>query len=672
MRAAGYQIEGVRGIGFTVKGLPAALREAFSKRRQAILRQAGSLGATNQDDLQDIALETRARKTQATAASLRERWLQESEPWHTDLQTVIARANGKAVHPNGTTGAQSMLAAERHVFERASVVSDRLLLREALVVGRGEVQLDDLKRSLALREQAGALLRSGEQLASTEALEMEREFTSWAYGCREGGAPLGTFVSSGDLSSDQASAVKGLLAVTAGVVVLQGDAGTGKTTSLRHIVAGIGAAGGSVFGCAPSATATHTLRQELTPDADTLQRLLVDEALQTAVRGRVILVDEAGLVSVREMLALCRLASRNHNPLVLVGDIKQHHSVEAGDALRAIQRYGRAPVFRLTEIRRQLDPAYRKAVSLLARGDAFNAFGQFNRLKVVDERTPDTIWADAAADYVRTLRAGRTCLAISPLWSEIHAFSAAARSQLRVAGMLQGGERSVRTVHSLKWTREQKRRASNYQPDDILTFFSPYGPFQRHDSARVLRREGRELILAPFHSPEPEIRLDPSRAASFNVGLARDIPVAIGERLLIRANLPSADLRNGDIVEVSGFAHDGAIRLRDTRVIPAWFRELSHGYATTSHASQGRTVDRGILLMADEGIAAANLKQAYVSNSRFRVSQAIYTTDKAAAREAMMRPNDRLLAMELPAAPENSSLPVYSHQPGFRQTAKAA
>ena len=54
--------------------------------------------------------------------------------------------------------------------------------------------------------------------------------------------------------------------------------------------------------------------------------------------------------------------------------------------------------------------------------------------------------------------------------------------------------------------------------------------------------------------------------------------------------------------------------------------------------------------MADAGIAAGNLKQAYVSNSRFRESQMIYTSDRAAAREAMMRTADRKLALELVGA----------------------
>jgi ATP-dependent exoDNAse (exonuclease V) alpha subunit len=133
----------------------------------------------------------------------------------------------------------------------------------------------------------------------------------------------------------------------------------------------------------------------------------------------------------------------------------------------------------------------------------------------------------------------------------------------------------------------------------------------------------------------------------FEAGVASEAAVALGDRLLIRSNVKPAGLRNGDLVEIAAIRSNGEIALKDGRRVPAWFREFSHGYATTSHASQGKTVDRGILLMADEGIAAGNLKQAYVSNSRFRESQMIYTSDKEAARNAMTRPADRKLALEM-------------------------
>jgi len=58
-------------------------------------------------------------------------------------------------------------------------------------------------------------------------------------------------------------------------------------------------------------------------------------------------------------------------------------------------------------------------------------------------------------------------------------------------------------------------------------------------------------------------------------------------------------------------------------------------------------VDRGILILGEAGIRAANLQQAYVSNSRFRDTQTIYTTNRKAAKDAMANDLDRKLAHEL-------------------------
>jgi len=131
------------------------------------------------------------------------------------------------------------------------------------------------------------------------------------------------------------------------------------------------------------------------------------------------------------------------------------------------------------------------------------------------------------------------------------------------------------------------------------------------------------------------------------VGEARQISVASGEKLLMQGNLKAAKIKNGDIVEIAGFDPDGSIRLKDGRELPRSFRQYTHGYATTSHAAQGRTVDRGILILGEAGIRAADLQQAYVSNYRFRERQTIYTTNLKAAKDAMAGDTDRKMAHEL-------------------------
>jgi nucleoside-triphosphatase THEP1 len=657
MLAAGYELEPGRRTGFAVKGMPPELRETFSKRRRDILRRAAESGAGSQDELQAIAVRSRAEKTKATAATLRAGWLVEAGVHLDRLRAVVATANGAPARVDPITPLEALRSAEAHVFERHSVVDDRLLLREALRAGRGRVALDALQCGMAGRVKSGDLVRVDDEIASRDGLDAEREFSGWAFAQAKRWNRLGDPPQLGALSPDQATAVRGVLGATSGVVILQGDAGTGKTTALKSIVAGIEHAGGRVFGCAPSSGAADVLRRESNSEADTLQQLLANETLQQSTKGRVIIVDEAGLVSVRQMRDLCRLAARNGNRLLFVGDHKQHASVEAGDALRCLREFARVPVLHLTEIRRQKDHAYRVAVALLARGDAYGAFNRFMKLGAVCERSESAgLWQEAAADYVRTVRAGKTCLAISPVWEEIHRFTAAVRTQLRLAGGLQGDDRPVLTVEPLKFTREERRRWQNYRTGDVLTFHREWGGFRKFATATVQRQDGRRLLL---RAPGGEERwLDPRRASGFKVGLASEIPVAVGDQLLIRATVKPADLRNGDLVEVKAMGQDGAIALTDGRVIPAWFRSFTHGYATTSHASQGKTVDRGILLMGDAGIAAGNLKQAYVSNSRFRESQMIYTSDAGAAREAMMRPSDRKLALEMVAGtPTDESTP---------------
>jgi hypothetical protein len=68
-------------------------------------------------------------------------------------------------------------------------------------------------------------------------------------------------------------------------------------------------------------------------------------------------VDEAGFLSVRQMLELEEFAVEHDCRLVVTGDTKQHHSVHWGDALRILERSGAIAQAVLTRIYRQWIPA---------------------------------------------------------------------------------------------------------------------------------------------------------------------------------------------------------------------------------------------------------------------------------------------------------------------------
>jgi conjugative relaxase-like TrwC/TraI family protein len=646
MVAAGYEIEEARKIGFHIKGFPSALRDQFSKRHEEIERVAASMNVTSQDGLQKIAGSTRAEKITIEPEELRRQWREASGAYLDNIKGVIAQADGitKARHVRSVS--EAMDRAQAEVFERHSVIDERILLREALISGRADVRLEELRKEIEARVARGDLIRRGQQIVSRETLAMEREYLNWVLTHKRGHGDLGK-VSNLDpeLTKEQRKAVCTILFNRDQVIIFQGKAGTGKTRTLREIVKGIEKGGNDVFACAPSSGATEELRKELTLKADTLQQLLVNEGLQKRIRNKVIIVDEAGLVSTKQMRDLCRIARKNNNRLVLTGDIGQHNSVQAGDALRALQDYGNVVTARLTRIRRQL-PIFREAISLLGDKKAYQAFEEFLRLGMVKEvADPKMLMQMAVDDYVKTISEKKSCLVISPVWSDIHRFTAQLRPQLKAAGVLAEGDKAVLTYHSYQWTEASQQDARKYQVGDVLAFHKDSAGFTKGEYVAFEERRGEKIVVRDEQGRR--FAFLPSEVEGFDVGLSRSVSISIGERLLIRANLKEHKLFNGNIVEVAGMREDGTIVLKDKRTIPPAFRQFSHGYATTSHAAQGKTINRGIVLMTGEGIRAANLRQAYVSHSRFEESHATYTTDPRAALDAMATPAERALAIEV-------------------------
>ena len=647
MIEGGYELERSRKLGFDIKGFPESARKQFSKRRNEILEKAAERGVSDQDSLQTITSKSRAEKQKVSAAELRSAWQEECCDSLNEIERVIRETKSRSPAPAAPAQREALTYAEEHLFERASVINERILLREALVGCRGRVQLSQLREELERRITQGSLIRHEDQITSRQTLVMESEFIHWARSDWDKYARMGDDRAiSPKLKSDHREAVSKILRCRNRIVVLQGDAGTGKTTSLKEVVKGIESAGGAVFACAPSSGAADGMRTEVTPEADTLQQLLVNLQLQRRIANRIIIVDEAGLLSVRQMRDLCRLAKKNNNRLILAGDMKQHTSVEAGDALRALQKYCEVDTVPLTKIIRQRDPAYRKVVEFLAAKQPYQAFSQLAKLgEVYETKSGWSLYEQAAQDYLNTIAKGKSCLAIAPVWSEIEAFTDVVRERLKSEALLSRDEREVPVTSSFGWTKAQRKQVENYKPGDVLQFHRKTVVFDKDEAVKMVEVQGQRLVVERNNGER--YAFDPKRIHDFDVGEARKICVASGDRLLIRANLKATKIKNGDIAEVVGFRQDGSVLLKDGRLLPGTFRQYTHGYATTSHAAQGKTVDHGILILGEAGIRAANLQQAYVSNSRFRETQSIYTSNRKAAKDAMANDHDRKLAHEL-------------------------
>jgi len=94
---------------------------------------------------------------------------------------------------------------------------------------------------------------------------------------------------------------------------------------------------------------------------------------------------------------------------------------------------------------------------------------------------------------------------------------------------------------------------------------------------------------------------------------------------------------------------DGRIALDDGRTLPKNYRQFVRGYAVTSYAAQGKTVD--YVLFSDSAVkAATNEQQWYVTISRGRKGVKIFTADKIQLRQNITHSGNRTLAMDMKAS----------------------
>src|SRR2546430_2113151 len=369
---AGYRIERT-AKGWELAGVPQRVLDEFSRRTQQVEQKAKELGITSAKEKDGLAALTREHKQkQLSKIELRELW---NSRISADERAAIER-NVQYSLPGmpKISEMKAMDFAIQHCYERASIVTDKELLRQALRYGVGDVNIEQVKRQLLRDEFIKEELNGHQWFTTNQVLAEEKRLIDFV---QRGLGRFEPFLSGAyqfrneALSEEQRNAVLHVLRSTDRVTAIRGGAGTGKTTMMKEAVAAIESSGQKVFTFAPSAEASRgVLRSEAGfANAETVEALLQSSKLQEQVRGQVIWIDEAGLLGARTLARVAALAENENCRIILSGDTAQHRAVERGDALRILENHAGLQAAELKEIWRQKADSHRAIVADLRAGN---------------------------------------------------------------------------------------------------------------------------------------------------------------------------------------------------------------------------------------------------------------------------------------------------------------
>jgi conjugative relaxase-like TrwC/TraI family protein len=628
--------------GFEIEGASDEVLKCFSKRsqqRDAVVKQLEQkLGRKLSNNAVALAVhQSRAKKVKGiSTAEVRERQLlQLSADERRSLETLRALACPSRLPRIVLVEDQALNHAIAHVFERKSVVPEHELLNVALSHRLGAVDLSNLK---AAAKHSGDLVKTERGVSTRQILATELELIQTVNAGCDSVAPLHPSYRPADwLGEDQRRAIYHVLRTSDRITGLKGLAGTGKTTALRELVVACKEAKIEPLFCAPTAAATDVLRKEGF-EANTLQSLLLSKPVLT--ERQLIVLDEAGAVGMDDMKRL--FDGARDTRIILSGDTGQHASVARGDALRILEQHSDFKSGQLTAIRRQRKAEYRKAVELAAKKRTLEAFAQLERMGAVAEFSDGELHGAAAKSYLKVLAENKTALLVAPTWNEIEAVTEKVRAELKSAGRLALEEKEFQVFDSISWTEAQKRDARQYRPGMAIYFHRRGHGFEKGETVTVVAVEDDSLKVQ--HADGSEDVFPFGAGIACDVGEKRKLKVAASDKLLLQSSWQKKFV-NGELVEVKAIQGDSVL-LADGRVIPADYRTFTHGYAVTSHAAQGKTVDEVLVVASSRSLPAINQEQFYVSISRGRERCQIFTDDTELLRLHVTHSSARLAAVE--------------------------
>lgn len=572
--------------------------------------------------------------------------------------------------------------ALRHLEEREAAFSLHHVRRAALEHGADGIKLADIDREIRELRGSGKVLvtpKDPDALSTTTRSVDHEKQTQQLVTDAGKSAPLIERVllqdrlSKTTLTEGQQDSIMTILGGSDRLVGVQGYAGTGKTTMMREAQAmgrdlspdtvplgrdlkgEASKAGLSILALAPTHSAVRTLKESAGFDAQTVSSFMIDQRNGTGPKDlsdRIVVIDESSFLSTKNMnQILTRLMTLAPARIVLSGDRRQHGAVEAGRPFDIAQRVGMTTSVMKDIVRLPKDAAHldqRIGVALAAQGKVGPALYRLRENLIEAGDSP-------ALTAVATWRAlpderRNAAMIVAPGHRLRQEINAGIRESLIKQGRLGADETQLKTMPGKDMTRAEAMSPRAYEAGDVMKFQS------RLQAIGAWKGDIRTIVSVD--EKRGRVVIENTKGGRRNVALSTLVgrydmaPFTLHrpDQLAIRNDdkvlFTRTDRGNGiaalDQAQVRSFDKDTVTLDMDgelrtfARNDPA-LQSLTHAYAITSHASQGKTANDVVAVLDSSDRMLTSQVGFYVSVSRSADTLALIVDDKEKVADSLNR-----------------------------------
>jgi len=636
---------------------------AHSKRTLEIDAELARQGLTRETATakqKDYINKKLRKKKEDVTAETPKQWAAASKAAGFDTAKALeaSRIKSKDIEARGDYGTRKAEEVLKQALasntERNFLTTKEKVLARALNLSKGKLSLSKLNEVYNEQVEKGIIIEShGDKrkcttITTKEALDIEKRIVKHMENGKNSVRPVLTdekveeLLNSkySHLSDEQRNVFKLIMTTRDATIFISGAAGTGKTTAMTPAVEELRNAGKEVMGLGPQWSAVLALEIAGIESKTTDSFLKKTEDHGGYHPDRVYLVDEAGLMGSKKLEDIQRIAKNQGARIVFVGDTKQYKSVLAGSGAELLEEHGISTAKLTKMIRQRNSPEPVRVAVQTSLEDTRKALEILDKSgRLIESKKPE----EAAVRDV--LKEGGFKGAF------VEAATHATIADITKEARKQTGQ-DKKEQHTLKtFVPDRDRTEADTKNLEILHTECEGKDIRVRKEYKQLGLEAGETLKLEKVYPESgnlklkkedgtEITVRHDRFKNFDIGEAKEINVAEGERLRLTGNgfLEDKILKhsNATIEKIEGkkaflvFDDDKRVEIDMSKP-----QEFDYGYARTGHATQGMTIGRVYTIYKkDDNVTQTN---PYVDLSRTKGEAKTYTDDK----ESLLKKSER-------------------------------
>ena len=245
---------------------------------------------------------------------------------------------------------------------------------------------------------------------------------------------------------------------------------------------------------------------------------------------------------------------------------------------------------------------------------------------------------------------------VSPDNASRRELNVAVRQELKANGAIAPEDHTFRVlVQRQDMTGAERSWASHFEVNDVIRYArgSKIAGIEAGTYGAVIGINPAANLLTVENLSGELTTYDPRRLTGVSVYREIDREFSVGDRIQFTAPDKSLGVANRDLAAIESITPDGRIsaRLDNNRQVEFnahEHRHFDHGYAVTSHSSQGLTAER-VLVNADTGVHPdlLNSRFGYVSISRASHEAMLFTDDVAKLSPQLAADVSKTSALEI-------------------------